>query len=102
MHTAVTTVTLEEKRQNLVGIKLWTSGKNAQELPYTHCSFQGYQNLGPIMAAFFSGNCCYISKELQKGKQLNCNGVTGDAEPGGKMQRGLKWNGMQGPEMYTY
>jgi hypothetical protein len=28
--------------------------------------------------------------------------VTGDAEPGGKMQRGLKWNGMQGPEMYTY
>jgi hypothetical protein len=64
MHTAVTTMMLEEKRQNLVGIKLWTSIKNAQELPYTHCSFQGCQNLGPITAALFVGNCCYISKVL--------------------------------------
>jgi len=54
MHTAATTVTLEEKRQNLVGIKLWTSKKKAQELPYTHCSFQGCKNLGPTMAALFS------------------------------------------------
>jgi len=66
MHTAVTTVTLEEKRQNLVGIKLWTSKKKAEKLSYTHCSFQGCQNLGHTMAALFSGNCCYISKELQE------------------------------------
>ena len=97
MHTAVTTLTWEEKRHNLVGIELQTSKKKAQEFPYTHSSFQGCQDLGLAMAALFSVNCCDISKALQQD-----NNWTGTGWHVMRNQRGLKWNGMQGPEMYTY
>jgi hypothetical protein len=59
--------------------------KEGTDLPYTHCSFQGCQNLGPTVAALFSGNCCYISRVA--GQQLNCNGVKGDAELEVKLHR---------------
>lgn len=41
-------------------------------------------------------------KSVVGGQQLNRNGVTWCRTRGETAQRGLKWNGMQGPEVYTY